>query len=109
MSMLQETELAGMYRPPAASFVAGMGFNNKVFWEELAGSNVEVGQWVKEGYSEYVPRYANVPFIERPNNRNTEQHQDFVSEEVQALTLTMAVKDVTEFKGDPDVVRVIAP
>lgn len=107
--LLSDEELGAEYVPPAAVFKAGMGFQNKKMWEELAAGNTEVLTWVRFGYSEFVREYATMPCIDRENNRNTNDHVDFVTGEVSTLVEVGAVKDVTGYLFDNTVVRVIAP
>lgn len=107
---MDNSELEKLYRQPTLEFRAGMGFKNSEFWAEVAGDTKEVLQWVQRGYSEYVEK--PIEFRQRRNNPNTSgEHEAFVTEAVQGLLDTAAVKNVTAAaqKGDRDVVRVIAP
>lgn len=105
---LSPTELATLYQPPRQEFVAGLGFDNKAMWRELAAGNTEVLQWIEQGYSEFVA--TTVPVINRCNNPNTGgDNAEFVTQSVRDLLRVGAVADVTNSVSDPDVVRVIAP
>jgi hypothetical protein len=104
--VLPQAELDQLYQPPAAEFKAGLGFDNKEFWRELAGGNTEVGHWVSQGYSELVQ--SKVPVIVRSNNSNTGgENEAFVTEAVAELVRVGAVLDVTDLKHDPGAVRAI--
>lgn len=107
--LLSAEDLGAEYVPPAEVFKAGMGFRNKGMWEELAAKNTEVLTWVRFGYSEFVKGYATMPRIDRDNNSNTNDHVECVTQEVTTLVEVGAVRDVTGYMYDNDVVRVIAP
>lgn len=68
---------------------------------------MEVLRWVYGGYSEFVA--AVVPQISRPNNPNTVVHTSFVTSAVEELLGVQAALEVTQWRYDGDVVRVIAP
>lgn len=107
---LSAEQLARWYKAPAVEFKAGMGFDNKWLWAELAGSNTEVWKWVVHGYSEYVPGFDTLPTIVRANNKNTGgKNESFVEAAVADLVGVGAVREVTHLQHDPSVVRAICP
>jgi len=105
---LKQEELNALYSAPAPRFVAGMGFSNVGFWEELAAGNAEVLRWVHGGYSEFVAEV--VPYSQHANNANTGgDNAQFVTDSVAELLAVGAVVDVTSQAHDVDTVRVVAP
>lgn len=104
---LPDAVLAKEYSRPSVDFVAGRGFANQQFWQELAGSNLELQRWVKDGYSEFVK--GEVPRVIRANNPNTADHVDFVTKAVGDLVSVGAVEVVTHLRSNPWEVSSICP
>ncbi len=108
-TLLAEPDLAAEYTPPTSEYLAGKGFDNVEFWEELARGNTEILRWVWQGYSEYVPIGDAVPWVQRQNNPNTAAHVGFVTAAVQELQQVQAIRDITHLKRNKSIVRVVAP
>ena len=85
----------------------GQGFANKAMWLQLAGSNVELQRWVRDGCSEFVK--GEVPRVVRANNPNTEDHREFVTGAVGHLLAVGATEEVTHLRHDPQEVSCICP
>lgn len=104
---LPEADLLLEYARPSEAFVAGQGFVNQAMWLELAGGNLELQRWVRDGYSEYI--VGEVPRVVRANNPNTADHTEFVGGAVADLVSVGAVEVVTQLRGDPGEVACICP